>query len=122
MGCQEKQPIVVSSSDPGSAQKQYREKYAVQLEEQEIAEGLANNPSVDAETQRIIVHEYRALHQQIKDEGLYKCHYINYDKECIRYGLLFAAFMYLLHIKYYLTSSIFLGLFWVCWCCSTFIV
>jgi delta8-fatty-acid desaturase len=113
-GDREKQPIAVPLSDSTSAQKQYREKYAVRLEQEEIAQGLANNPSVDAETQRAIVREYRALHQQIKDEGLYKCHYINYKKDCIRYGILFAAFMYLLHIKWCLTSSIFLGLFWVC--------
>lgn len=97
---QGKQHIVLPSSSSGLAQKQYREKYAVELEQKEIAQGLANNPAVDAETQRAIVHEYRALHQQIKDEGLYKCHYINYEKECIRYGLLFAAFMYLLHVKW----------------------
>ncbi|PVH94451.1 delta 8-(E)-sphingolipid desaturase [Periconia macrospinosa] len=111
IGDQEKQPVT-PCLDAAAAQKQHREKYAVELEQQEIAEGLKNNPSVDPETQRAIVEEYRILHQQIKDEGLYICHYRNYGKECIRYGALFAAFIYLLHIKWYLTSSIFLGLFW----------
>lgn len=114
IGDQEKQPIVVPSQDLAAAQKQHRENYAIELEEKERAEGLANNPSVDPETQRAIVLEYRDLHQQIKDEGLYKCNYANYGRECIRYGSLFAIFMYLLHIKWYLSSSVFLGLFWVC--------
>lgn len=65
------------------------------------------------ETQRAILADYRALHEQIKAEGLYQCRYSEYAKESLRYGLLFSAFLYLLWCKWYLTSAMFLGLFWV---------
>jgi delta8-fatty-acid desaturase len=58
--------------------------------------------------------EYRALHQQIKDEGLYQCRYSEYGKECIRYAAFFGAFLYLLHIQWYMSSAVMLGVFWVC--------
>lgn len=83
------------------------------MEQKEILEGLGDNPSVDAETQRAIIMDYRALHQQIKDDGLYKCHYSNYFKESLRYSFLFGLFLYLLYAKWYLTSAIVLGAFWV---------
>lgn len=76
-------------------------------------EGMRENPSLDAETQQQILLDYRALHEQIKSEGLYQCNYREYGKECIRYALLFGAFAYLLHSEWYLTSAIFLGLYWV---------
>jgi delta8-fatty-acid desaturase len=59
------------------------------------------------------VQEYRALHQKFKDQGLYKCNYSAYGWECLRYGTLFALFMYTLSAKWYLTSAVFLGMFWV---------
>lgn len=90
-----------------------REQYATKLEQEEIAQGLLDNPAVDAETQRAIALEYRALHQQIKDEGLYQCRYSEYGKELIRYSILFAIFIYLLLAKWYLASAVFLGMFWV---------
>lgn len=76
-------------------------------------DGLRENPSVDAETQHQILLDYRNLHEQIKAEGLYKCNYSAYGWESIRYGALFAAFAYLLYSKWFLTSALFLGLFWV---------
>ena len=91
-----------------------RERYATEMEKKEIEDGLRDNPSVDSETQRAIALEYRALHQQVKDQGLYACRFSEYGKECIRYSLLFASFLYLLNIGWYLTSAIALGLFWVC--------
>ena len=102
---------VTSHREPDK--KAAREKYATDLEQKEVADGLAENPSVDPETQRAIVGEYRALHQRIKDDGLYNCPYIEYGKECLRYGFLFGTFIYLLCAKWYFTSAIFLGLFWV---------
>lgn len=76
-------------------------------------DGLRENPSVDTETQHQILLDYRELHEQIKAEGLYKCNYSAYGWESIRYATLFAAFAYLLYSKWYLTSALFLGLFWV---------
>ncbi|EMD59432.1 hypothetical protein COCSADRAFT_175963 [Bipolaris sorokiniana ND90Pr] len=92
--------------------RRHREQYATEQEKLEIEEGIRENPSLDVETQKAIIEDYRALHQQIKDEGLYQCRYSEYAKESIRYALLFAAFAGLLYIKWYLTSAIFLGLFW----------
>jgi delta8-fatty-acid desaturase len=57
--------------------------------------------------------DYRALHEQFKSEGLYQCNYSAYAWESLRYLALFAAFGYFLHIKWYITSATFLGLFWV---------
>ncbi|KAF2678635.1 delta 8-(E)-sphingolipid desaturase [Lentithecium fluviatile CBS 122367] len=107
----EKLPLI-PEPDSAFCKKTHRENYAIEMEQQEIAQGLLDNPAVDAETQRAIVHEYRALHQQIKDEGLYECRYSEYGKECIRYSILFAIFMYFLLAKWYLTSALFLGMFW----------
>ncbi|KAF2624184.1 fatty acid/sphingolipid desaturase [Macroventuria anomochaeta] len=75
-------------------------------------DGLRENPSLDAETQQQILLDYRELHEQIKAEGLYQCNYSAYGWESIRYAALFAAFTYLLYSKWYLTSALFLGLFW----------
>jgi len=108
----EKQPFIPVVNDTID-KKARREQYAEKMEQKEVAEGLLDNPSVDAETQRVITMNYRALHQQIKDAGLYSCRYVEYLKESIRYVLLFAAFLYLLHAKWYLTSALFLGMFWV---------
>lgn len=96
-----------------SADDVARAKYTAELEAKEIAEGLRDNPSLDPETQRAITREYRALHEKVKDMGLYQCRYQEYGKELIRYSLLFGAFLYLLRAEWYLTSAIFLGMFWV---------
>jgi delta8-fatty-acid desaturase len=88
--------------------------YAIEQEEREVEEGIRDNPSLDIVTQKAIIDDYRALHQQFKDQGLYQCRYSEYGKESIRYGLLFVAFGYFLYIKWYMTSAVFLGLFWVC--------
>jgi delta8-fatty-acid desaturase len=102
-------PVITAAEE----KKRHREQYAIEQEEREIEEGLRDNPSLDHETQKAIVQNYRALHQQFKDEGLYQCRYSEYAKESIRYAALFAAFGYFLYIKWYMTSAIFLGLFWV---------
>ncbi|KAH0489925.1 hypothetical protein TgHK011_001416 [Trichoderma gracile] len=69
-------------------------------------------PSVDPEVQQGIIERYRALHQQIRDEGLYNCRYSEYGKEMIRYSILFISFLFALHHGWYMTSAVFLGLFW----------
>ncbi|RYN48430.1 Delta 8-(E)-sphingolipid desaturase [Alternaria tenuissima] len=101
-------PVITAAEE----KKRHREQYAIEQEEREIEEGLRDNPSLDVETQKAIVQNYRLLHQQFKDEGLYQCRYSEYAKESIRYGLLFAAFGGFLYIKWYMTSAVFLGLFW----------
>lgn len=103
-----------SPTAPADGKSAHRERYGTEQEQREREEGLRDNPSVDVETQQAIITDYRALHEQIKAEGLYQCRYSEYAKESIRYGLLFASFAILLYCKWYLTSAIFLGLFWVC--------
>lgn len=107
-------PIERSSYDLANEKKTFRDEYAVEQEQLEREEGWRENPSVDPETQREIVREYRELHEQFKREGLYQCNYSAYAWESVRYLALFAAFGYFLHIKWYITSATFLGLFWVC--------
>lgn len=119
----EKHPLLPSTpseldpKDCESSKEAARQRYASELEANEIAEGLRDNPSIRVETQQAITSEYRALHQRIKDEGLYACRYSEYAKESIRYAILFGVFLYLIHIEWYLTSALALGLFWVC--CDT---
>ena len=111
----EKQPLLRSeaSQPPAFDKTVHRYQFATEIEQKEIQEGLQENPSIDEATQQQILVDYRELHEQVKAQGLYQCNYREYGKECIRYGLLFATFAYLLYCKWYLTSSIFLGLFWV---------
>lgn len=78
-----------------------------------IDNDIRDNPSLDAETQRAITLKYQMLHQRVKDEGFYDCHYLEYGKEIIRYILLFSVFIALLRAEWYLSSACFLGLFWV---------
>jgi delta8-fatty-acid desaturase len=101
------------SIDAAWDKKRDRERYATDLEKEEIEQDLRDNPSIDAETQQSIIRDYRALHDQIKEEGLYQCRYSEYAKESIRYGLLFSTFIYLLHHEWYLTSAMVLGMYWV---------
>ncbi|UKZ52671.1 hypothetical protein TrVGV298_006452 [Trichoderma virens] len=62
--------------------------------------------------QQGVVNRYRALHQQIRDEGLYNCRYVEYGKEMLRYTTLFMCFLFALRHGWYMTSAVFLGLFW----------
>lgn len=81
-------------------------------EKHEIEIDLAKMPSLEQATQQYIMTRYRALHEKIKAQNLYDCRYINYLKECCRYGLLFAVFLYTLKAEWFITSAVFLGLFW----------
>lgn len=113
---QEKLPLVEterSAINVAEEKRRHREQYAVEQEELEREEGWRDNPALDLETQQAIVNDYRALHEQFKAEGLYQCRYSEYAKESIRYICLFAAFAGFLYCKWYLTSAVFLGFFWV---------
>lgn len=93
--------------------KSHRVRFSIEQEEMEVQEGISENPSLDAETQNAILMDYRKLHDQFKAEGLYQCNYTAYAWELLRYCFLFAVFAYLLYVKWYILSSVFLGLFWV---------
>lgn len=100
------------SSDGLLPAKQTRAEYTLDAEQAEIDRDLDTFPSLDPATQKAIVARYRALHQQVQDSGLYTCYYREYAKESVRYSILFAAFLGLLTQGWYLTSAIFLGLWW----------
>ncbi|KAL6898654.1 fatty acid desaturase domain-containing protein [Trichoderma evansii] len=97
-----------AATPPTKCPVQYTD-WAVQ---QGVEEGLRDYPSVDPIVQQGIVNRYRALHQQIRDEGLYSCRYIEYGKEMIRYTSLFIGFLIALRYEWYMTSAVMLGLFW----------
>jgi delta8-fatty-acid desaturase len=82
-----------------------------------IQQGKLNDrrhfPSLDPDIQGDIVSKYRLLHRRIQDEGLYSCPYVEYGKEMCRYTSLFGTFLYTLSHGWYITSAVFLGLFWV---------
>ncbi|KFY90676.1 hypothetical protein V500_05014 [Pseudogymnoascus sp. VKM F-4518 (FW-2643)] len=62
-------------------------------EQLEIDSDIGRFPSVDPSTQRTIISKYRALHQKVKEDGHYECRYLEYGKECMRYGTIFALSM-----------------------------
>jgi sphingolipid 8-(E)-desaturase len=88
--------------------------YTAMLEQKEVHEATQAYPSLDLETQQSISREYRALHERIKDEGYYQCRYSEYGKDSIRWAVLFGLFVCFFSAKWYLTSAVFLGMFWVC--------
>lgn len=90
------------------------EEYTDWVLRQNVIKDLVAYPSVHPTVQQDIIRQYRLLHQQIRNEGLYDCPYIEYAKEMSRYGLLFIMFLVTLRREWYLTSAFFLGLFWVC--------
>ncbi|SPO05488.1 related to delta-5/delta-6 fatty acid desaturase [Cephalotrichum gorgonifer] len=79
---------------------------------QDAKKDLAEYPPVDVEVQEEIVRKYRIMHQKIIDAGLYDCPYLDYGKEMVRYLTLFALFLTTLNYGWYMTSAVFLGLFW----------
>ncbi|KAK5147593.1 hypothetical protein LTR04_000801 [Oleoguttula sp. CCFEE 6159] len=80
--------------------------------QKELLNDLRDYPSLSPETQRSITRKYQQLHQTAKDEGFYDCPYIEYGKEIARYSTLFALFIVALRAEWYITSAVFLGLFW----------
>ena len=113
------------AAQPGAAQTsptcpiEYTD-WAVQ---QGVAKDHLDYPCPDnVPVQQDIIAKYRQLHQQVKDEGLYECRYSEYGKEMIRYSSLFALFLFTLRHEWYMTSAVFLGLFWVRAPCSRLLV
>lgn len=111
-GVDEIQQPALNLPDTYPAKNLSRAAYTAILEQKEILDGIRAYPSLDIETQGNIALEYKALHERIKNEGFYECRYSEYGKEAIRWTILFCAFIFLLNAKWYLTSAIFLGMFW----------
>ncbi|TDZ24510.1 Delta 8-(E)-sphingolipid desaturase [Colletotrichum orbiculare MAFF 240422] len=87
-------------------------KFADWAMQQGINKDLDEYPSLDPAVQQDIQVKYRALHDRIKEAGLYDCPYLDYGKEMARYSTLFGAFLLTLRCEWYMTSACFLGLFW----------
>jgi delta8-fatty-acid desaturase len=73
---------------------------------------LNEYPSLDAETQRNISVNFRKLHEKVRENGLHLCNISNYGMEVVRYITLFSLFIFALSCEWYITSAVFLGLFW----------
>lgn len=69
-------------------------------------------PSPDPATQHFVIEKYRELYQQIKDEGLFDCHYTHYLYEVLRYASLGVASWIALRAGYYCISAFCLGFMW----------
>ena len=69
-------------------------------------------PSLDLATQRSIVQKYRALNDQIRAAGLYRCNYAAYGIEILRYLALFSTSILFLRAGWFGMSGAFLGMFW----------
>lgn len=102
-------PFASATTPPNNCPVQYTD-WAVQ---QEIEKCLRDYPSPEPIVQQGIINRYRALHRQVREEGLYSCRYAEYGKELLRYTSLFTGFLIALHHGWYMTSAAFLGLFWV---------
>ena len=83
--------------------------HAVQLQ---VDFDLSEYPSLDPESQRNISINFRKLHQKIRESGLYVCDLSKYSSEVVRYVMLFSLFILTLRYEWYITSAVFLGLFW----------
>jgi sphingolipid 8-(E)-desaturase len=83
--------------------------HAVQLQ---VDFDLSEYPSLNPETQRNISINFRKLHQKVREKGLHICDVSNYSSEVVRYVALFSLFILTLRTEWYITSAVFLGLFW----------
>lgn len=100
------------SRPPPNMSHMTRAEYTDYLMQQDIERDLKVYPSVDPIVQEEISRKYRILHQKVQDGGFYACPYIEYAKEMSRYLTLFTGFLVFLRYEWYMTSAVFLGLFW----------
>ncbi|KAK4994557.1 hypothetical protein LTR66_005446 [Elasticomyces elasticus] len=94
------------------AQHMSAKTYTERTMQKELLSDLRDYPSLSAETQQEITRKYQQLHQTAKDEGFYDCPYVEYGKELARYSALFTLSIIALRAEWYITSAVFLGLFW----------
>ena len=104
------------ASAPGAAKEPSQlspSEYTDWAIKQEIERDIKIFPSVDPIIQQEISRKYRILHEKVREGGFYECPYLDYGKEMARYSILFTVSMVALRHEWYMTSAIFLGLFWV---------
>ena len=102
----------ISSIDVNDKDADKVESAAEARTREELQHDLEKYPSLDQQTQAGIMSKYRLLHQRIRDEGLYECHYSSYMVEIARYAFFFGMCFLTLHWGWYKTSAVFLGIFW----------
>ncbi|KAK5075240.1 hypothetical protein LTR64_001445 [Lithohypha guttulata] len=83
-----------------------------EITSQQLEADLRKYPALDRMVQDDIVTKYRALDDQLRDAGLYKCPYTAYAFEGLRYLALFTSFALSIHYGQYALAGLFLGLFW----------
>lgn len=67
---------------------------------------------IKPEREKAISDDYKRMHQRIIDAGLYDHGTKGYVHECIRYSVLSSMAFVCWYHSWYITSSIFLGMFW----------
>lgn len=97
-----------SPADPGLDGMSYLDA----ITREHISLDLEKYPKPEPETQAAILAKYRALHQRVRDEGLYRCHPWAYAAECCRYVSLFAIMLVCLRWNQYALGGLFLGFMW----------
>lgn len=73
---------------------------------------LQSFPTLDITVQEGITKEYRKLHEQVIEAGLYQCSYVRYYREALRISALFGLSFFLLSKKWYFPSAFFMGCAW----------
>lgn len=80
--------------------------------QKEIDLDISKYPPLSPSTQDEIVRKYRALNLQIQAEGLYQCNYTAYGIEICRYISLLFVSLLSVHLGWYATGGLFMGMFW----------
>lgn len=94
------------------ASKQCQDEMRQTLHQHELDVDSSEYPAVDAATQRSISDSFQALHETVREQGLYTVKPIRYAKELLRYSALFGSFVFAFRSGWFLTSAVCLGLFW----------
>ncbi|BFZ56261.1 hypothetical protein PYCC9005_003305 [Savitreella phatthalungensis] len=81
-------------------------------EEAQVRRDLEIYPSLDTQTQAAIQQKYLQLGERLEREGFYRCYASDYGREAMRWLFLAACSALLYRSGWFLSSSIFLGLFW----------
>ncbi|KAH6655846.1 fatty acid desaturase [Truncatella angustata] len=101
-----------AKSDASAAISMTASEYTEKCMQAEIDRDVSVYPSLNPLVQAEIIQKYRQLHQKVRDAGLYDCPFLEYGKEMARYTTIFTIFMVALRYEWYMTSAVFLGLFW----------
>lgn len=89
-----------------------RDQFIDEYESAELKRDLERYPSLDNATQENVIKEFRALHDHMKELGMFQCNYWGYFREACRISLL-SYLSYFFFIRNWLfVSAVCLGLAW----------